>query len=196
MGVQDRDWYRDAARERERGRPRYSTRSGRTAGGGNWWAIVKFVVAVCVIAAGVFYATRHFSDSKHVSEFPASGDAYWYAHVDPAASARLTIRAPTGAVGDNYVVRLSEWETRRATVLVPIRPGETATVQVPLGRYRVAIANGRRWLGPERLFGLSSNLREAVDPMEFYRVGNVTTGHTISLDSTMNGNMPTQPVTR
>lgn len=195
MGVQDRDWYKDVARERERGRTRYSTRSSRAPGGGNWWAIVKFIVAVCVIAAAVLYATRHFSDSKYESEFPASGDAYWYAHVDPAASARLTIRAPTAA-GDNYVVRLSEWETRRPTVLVPIRPGETTTVQVPLGRYRVTIANGRRWLGPERLFGLSSNLREAVDPMEFHRVGNVTTGRTISLDATMNGNMPTQPAAR
>jgi hypothetical protein len=187
--------YKDAARERERGRPRYSTRASRGANGGNWWAILKFAVAVCLIAAAVFYATKRFSDSKYETEFPASGDAFWYVNVEPAASAGLTIRAPTSP-GDNYVVRLSDWETRRPTVLVPVRPGETATVQVPLGRYRVTMANGRRWLGPERLFGHSSNLREAVDPMEFYRVGNVTRGHTISLDSTMNGNMPTQPAAR
>ncbi len=195
MGVQDRDWYRDAARERERGRPRYPARGSRTAAGGNWWAILKFALAGCLIAAAAFSATTRFSDSKYETPFPASGDAYWYLNVDPTASAGLTVRSPT-AVGDNYVVRLSNWETRRPTVLVPVRPGETATVQVPLDRYWVTMANGRRWLGQERLFGHSSNLREAVDPMEFYRVGNVTTGHTIALDSTMNGNMPTQPAAR
>lgn len=110
-------------------------------------------------------------------------------------TARLTIKAPPNSV-ENYAVRLTEWESRRPIVLVPVRAGETSNTDVPLGRYRITIIKGRQWQGSERLFGRSSDVRETIEPMEFYRTGNTIMGHTIQLDSTPNGNMPMRPAER
>ena len=63
---------------------------------------------------------------------------------------------------------------------------------MPLGRYRITISKGTTWMGPSKLFGLSGESRETVDPIEFYQRGDTNVGIQIELE-TLGGNLDTQP---
>ena len=54
-------------------------------------------------------------------------------------TAPLTITGLAEA-GRHVVVRLDTWEAHAPVVMIPIRSGETATLQVPLRRYRITYA--------------------------------------------------------
>jgi len=187
MGVQDREYMRRAEPTR-RARSNISSAT-------NWTRILGTVGFFLALIAGGTYAFQLLSDSKFVVPFPATGEAFWYTTPQPGDRAKLTITAPPVAAV-NYAVRLDEWESHRPIAMVPVRAGEVGVIDVPLGRYRITIAKGLKWQGPERLFGTASEIQEAVDPMEFYRVGTSLTGHTISLDSSLNGNMATRSAGR
>ena len=187
MGIQDRDYMR-------KGRPISSSRRVGFAGS-QWLRTLRVALILVAVVAAASYSIRQLMESSRAMPFPATGEMIWYATPQHGDRARLAITAPANA-GQQYAVRLSEWESQRATVLIPVRAGETAQVEIPLGRYRVTMANGRTWLGLERLFGVGSEVREAIEPMEFYRVGNAITGHTIDLDSSLKGNMATRPAVR
>jgi hypothetical protein len=70
--------------------------------------------------------------------------------------------------------------------MIPIRASETATLQVPLGRYRISYAPNASWQGECKLQG---EAREGVEPLEFYRTGNRLMGHRIDLGGRINGNL-------
>ena len=73
--------------------------------------------------------------------------------------------------------------------MIPIRSGETATLQVPLGRYRITCAPNAAWQGE---FKLLSDAQEGTEPLEFYRTGNQRMGHRIDLNGRLNGNLKTR----
>jgi hypothetical protein len=53
--------------------------------------------------------------------------------------------------------------------MIPIRSGETATLQVPLARYRITYAPNASWQGEFKLLGVA---QEGIEPLKFYRTGN------------------------
>lgn len=79
-------------------------------------------------------------------------------------------------VGRNLVIVIKEemLKSHAPVVMIPIRSGETATLQVPLGRYRITYAPNAAWQGDFKLLG---EAQEGIEPLEFYRTGNQRMGH-------------------
>jgi len=182
MGVADRDYMYERRGPFPSGRSRPG-HSSSTASRLFFWL---------VIFALLFLAFRWLGEWQWERPFPATAETHWFFRVEDVPKAELTITAPARKV--HYVVRLDDWISRAPLALIYVRAGETSRTQVPLGRYRVTIDKGTRWLGPERMFGRGSDVREAVNPIHLYRTENQTMGQHIRLDASMNGNMPTRPV--
>lgn len=84
------------------------------------------------------------------------------------------------------VVRLDTWEGHAPIVMIPIRSGETATLQVPFGSYRITYAPNAAWQGEFKLLG---EAQEGIEPLEFYRSGNQRMRRRIDLNGRLNGNL-------
>ena len=162
------------------------------------WLQVAGYAGVAILVVGLLMvAAREFfgPNLRSSSPFPETGTVHWY--TTPAEPARATFSVGAPAKSNlQYVVRLDDWASGKPVLLVPVRAGETARVEVPLGRYRATIIKGRNWQGPGRYFGTDSQIIETVHPVEFYRVGNTVTGFSIQLDSGPTGNLETQPARR
>jgi hypothetical protein len=100
-------------------------------------------------------------------------------------AAPLTITGLAEA-GRHAVVRLDTWEAHAPVAMIPIRSGETATLQVPLGRYRITYAPNAAWQGEFKLLG---EAQEGIEPLAFYRTGKQRMGHRIDLNGRLNGNL-------
>lgn len=193
MGVQDREYMR-------RGPAASQTR--RTAGPSEFaapaepaWLQVAGYVSVAVLVVGfMMLGTREFLGPRlrSSSPFPETGAVHWYTTPAETVRAHFAVGAPAKS-SLQYVVRLDDWASGRPILMVPVRAGETARVEVPLGRYRATIIKGRNWQGPGRYFATDLHSSETVHPVEFYRVGNTVTGFSMQLDSGTTGNLQTQP---
>lgn len=84
--------------------------------------------------------------------FPSSGTIKWHERVpgEGVAYADLTF-ADQLADGQDKLVRIRS-ESGKPVADVYLNGGETR-LALPLGRYRLGLAVGRRWEGPETLFG-------------------------------------------
>ncbi len=185
MGIYDRDYMQERWRES----PKRNLRRARNPRRPTVFKFIWFATAVVAL----YFVAKYALDFRDRLPFPATGSALWYSQpASQQVTGNLTITAP-GNKGINYVVLLDDWATGKPVTLIPVRDGEAATTQIPLGRYRVTIAKGNRWLGPSKLFGIGGDVQEAVDPLEFYRSGQQTVGHRINLDTTLRGNMATRP---
>jgi hypothetical protein len=178
MGVYERDWMR-------RG-PTASVRSFPTR---RRWSLPAWAIWL-VIALVVFALARWLVEVRRSVPFPSTGAVQWYVDTTNRPTARLTVQTPPSSPL-NFVVRLDQWEGSAPVAMIPVRGGESASVAVPLGRYRVTVIKGKGWQGPERLFGMLTNAQEGVHPLEFYRTGNTVMGHTLHVER-LNGNMETR----
>ena len=181
MGLYDRDYLRERRTTRFRIRKKLNFRSD--------WAKVAIVVAALGM---IFTLARYSLDQRNLVPFPPTGEVQWYSPEEQPHTASLTIFAPAES-NRNYVVRLDDWVSKAPIAMIPIRGGDTATVKVPLGRYRIIMASGTTWQGSVKMFGFAGEIKEAVDPLEFYRTDNQTVGHHIDLRNRLDGNMPTRP---
>lgn len=132
----------------------------------------------------------HLSPNINVP-FPLTGDVRWFVGRPVAGTndaAQLTVTGLTD-IGRNVVVRLDTWDAHAPIAMIPIRGGETATLQVPLGRYRITYAPNATWQGEFKLMG---EAQEGIEPLDFYRSGNQVMGHRIDLNGRMNGNLKTR----
>ena len=73
--------------------------------------------------------------------------------------------------------------------MIPICGDETATLQVPLVRYRISYAPNASWQGE---FKLRGEAQEGLEPLEFYQAGNQLMGRRIDLNGRINGNLKTR----
>jgi hypothetical protein len=192
MGLADRDYmherHRAAREEPKHFRPnsRREIRDGQP----NWLAAILIVAGIALASYGAY---RLLSPPGAVP-FPRTGLVNWYVPApDPAQAAPLRIQAPIR--GDrSYALLLKERHSGRLVALIPVRKGEYAEVDVPLGEYEIQIASGISWQGPEKLFGRTGDLQKAVAPMHFFRRGNERVGHRIDLTQRFDGNLQTRPV--
>jgi hypothetical protein len=188
MGIQDRDYWRDW--KRQQAAP--SSSLGRITRQHRPSSVAPWVIWIAVIFVGVIIAklALNYRDRNFVP-FPRTGQAHWYVGSQRGPGATFTVIAPD-ASSAQFVVKLDQWESKQPVVLIPVRGGESATLQVPLGLYRVTIVKGSLWQGPDKLFGIKGEAKEGVEPMSFHRVGNTIMGHTLRLE-TLAGNMQTRP---
>jgi hypothetical protein len=122
--------------------------------------------------------------------FPPTGAVRWF--VAPASDGKNTaVLSITGRSGHggNTVLQLDTWEGHALVALIPIRENEIAAIQIPFGRYRISYASNAAWQGDLKLTG---DVQEAIEPMDFYRSGNTTTGHNIDLNTRFDGNLKTR----
>lgn len=180
MGLYDRDYMR------QRRAPAAKRATWRVT---SQWTRIVIVVAVL---GAIFIFSDYLLERRHAMPFPPTGAVQWYGQTSGRDTAPLAVAAPPGR-NRNYVVRLDDWASNSPVALIPVRGGETASLQVPLGRYRVTMANGTTWQGSARMFGGAGEVRIAIAPLEFFRTNNETTGHTIDLTGRLDGNMETRP---
>ncbi len=191
MGLLDRDYMHERHRQaRTKVRP-FPSRAAASMDKWPMKRVVLWTVNICLLA---YLSIKYLILQAGVVPFPNSGEAIWFAPHEVSAVAPLTVKAPSR--GDSfYAVRVQESGSGRLIVLIPLRKGETITVQVPLGQYEMTFASGSRWYGPEKLFGFLGEKKKAVKTFDFYRSGSVTTGNTIDLTNRIDGNLPTRALT-
>ena len=175
MGLADRDYMRD--RHKETGHTKRRFRGTYRDDAWPHWKVALVVVGACAL---IFLLSKWALESKSYVPFPATGDVRWYVQPPEADGAPLTISAP-GDDKRDFVVQLNDAGSDRIVAIIPVRSGEAAQLQVPLGRYKIKIASGKNWQGPEKLFGMGGEVRNAVEPLDFYRNANQTSGHRIDL---------------
>lgn len=199
MGLDDRDYMRERERARQRARDWSinARRGGRPSDSfGQWIAKVFIWLVIALVLFSVFkqFETRRTQRpelTRTWADFPLTGHVRWFIapSSDPGSLAPLSI---TGArdVRTNVIVRLDNWDTRAPVAIIPIRGGETANIQIPLGRYRLVYSADTEWNGDAKMLG---NVQEAIEPLEFYRTGTQVIGQNVDLNGRLNGNMKTKP---
>lgn len=126
-----------------------------------------FLIALMFVIGAMFWMRwpdipAHILTRFASTPFPETGAVRWFI---PAPANGVNDTAPltiTGfaETGRHVVVRLDTWEAHAPIVMIPIRSGETATLQVPLGRYRITYAPNAAWQGEFKLLG---EAQEGVD---------------------------------
>ncbi len=180
MGLSDRDYMYEPRAFRGRRRAITQHVHGRLATA----RVAAFWVAALL---AIFSVSTRMLDRHEATPFPPTGEVLWYSASRQPAIATLTMYAPQKS-GKNFAVRLDDWGSGSPVALIPVRAGETSVTLMPLGRYRVTIAKGQHWLGPEKLFGHRGEVREAAHSLDFYQRTNQTMGQQITLES-LGGNM-------
>lgn len=153
----------------------------------------RFFLVALVLVIGAMFWTRwpdipaRFLTRFASAPFPETGSVRWFTPVAVNGAGDVAPLTITGLAeaGQHVVVKLDTWEAHAPIAMIPIRGGETATLQVPLGRYRISYAPNASWQGE---FKLQGEAREGVEPLEFYRAGNRLMGHRIDLGGRINGN--------
>lgn len=181
MGLMDRDYMHEPRRALPT-KPVYRPMTSRII----WWSI-----GVCAL---IFIGTKYVLLPAGSMPFPMSGQTLWYVPQKSDQGAPLTISAPSRGAA-YYAVRLHEAGSGRLVGLIPLRLGETVKVEVPLGQYEMTFASGTWWYGPDKLFGLTGELKKAIKVFHFYRTNNQIMGHTVDLSNRFDGNLPTRPLT-
>lgn len=103
--------------------------------------------------------------------------------------APLSIRGSENAT-KNIVVKLDDWNSGETIVVIPIRGGETAKLEVPFGRYRMTAASDARKGGMQ----MGRDAYEALEPIEFFRTSTGISGAMLDLNGRIDGNLKTKPV--
>lgn len=184
MGMEDRDYYWEDRARREKAGASPLRAVLRNRGSRSPWLFWIVVILVGTLLSMVALGVRQRQP------FPPTGLVLWYIPEPTGPTAPLSLQAPMGNA--NFVVKFDAWETGAPVAMMPIRAGELSRIQMPLGRYRMTIIKGLFWRGPGKLFQITTDSRQAVDPVEFFRVGNTYNGQTIQLE-TLAGNMDTRP---
>lgn len=119
----------------------------------------RFFLIALVLVIGAMLWTRwpdipaRFLTQHASTPFPATGAVRWFTPVAVNGVGDVAPLTITGLaeVGQHVVVKLDTWEAHAPIAMIPIRGGETATLQVPLGRYRISYAPNASWQGEFKL---------------------------------------------
>ena len=87
-----------------------------------------------------------------------------------------------------------EFSSSDEVVTLFVRAGETAEIEVPLGRYVLKYAEGTQWYGVDKLFGDSTAYYRADVVFAFYFDGEYYAGHTVELIPQASGNLDTDRI--
>ncbi len=108
--------------------------------------------------------------------------------------------------GSNYLVKLVNVANSKDQIWIFVRGGEPYSTKVPVGHYALRVASGYSWYGREELFGpntrffrLRGKRGTSVDgPMvlEFKKGRNRIVGNSLNFESSVDGNMEQEAMTR
>lgn len=95
----------------------------------------------------------------------------------------------------HYFITVSDWESNAPIISMFVRAGETGRTELPVGKYRITVAEGGEWFGPQKMFGKRMVTKEGVKPVDIFPVGpQGVMGGTIRLTGRIDGNFPTRRV--
>jgi hypothetical protein len=205
MGIQDRDYMYDRHRNEEKRQVRNKARVPTSQSTGLGKSILFFVA---VITAGTLITHKISPESAPLSwsqfvpfigkpaPLPSTGDVTLFQRGHSAAAeARFAVVAMSqGGSKTHHLVKLVDANTGEPVLSVFVRSGETASIKVPLGTYKANMASGEKWYGDIKLFGRDTVVQQGKTVLEFHKNGNSITGHTLTLQGTINGNFPTRPL--
>jgi hypothetical protein len=108
--------------------------------------------------------------------------------------AKFTVIANSTSPESHHLVKLIDESTNESVLSVFVRNGETAAVKVPLGAYKINMAQGTRWHGETKMFGRDMLVTQGHTPLVFSASLNSVTGHILRLEGAIDGNYPTRPL--
>ena len=188
---QEQDYKKDRWRQRECGpsTPWAGSRR-RSEGFLGPSSLQGWVLILCAlpIAIGAFHEAKRegwLPDTRQEFEFPETGDVTVNQNVDPRdATSRFSVTT------DNAHAVAQLFDLDGGHVLsVYVRRGSAVTTSVPPGVYRLKVAEGQRWFGPDHFFGNSMTYETVVQTMRFTR----RQGAGIDLHRRPGGELPTRP---
>lgn len=104
------------------------------------------------------------------------------------APLKITTKASDG----NYVMKIVDATTGEFVATYFIERGNTLSIEVPLGSYKLKFAAGSAWYGMKHLFGPNTSYSYIPDKLTFYVSGDYSRGHAIELIPQVGGNLDTR----
>jgi hypothetical protein len=205
MGLDNRDYMRNRNRS---GSAKGPWRNGKLVVQPAPYSLLKKALVFSIAIIVLTWLFERFPQSEIASSLksvfrpvmqttllPATGNVtlYQLGHSAPAV-ASFTVTAKPSHAAVSHLVKLVDISSGQPVLSVFVRSGETASIKVPLGSYKVNIATGEKWYGETKLFGKGMIVMQGKAPMDFYAEGNSITGHTLTLDDVIDGNYPTRPL--
>lgn len=208
MGIDDRDYMRERYRARAR-RTKWNDRTSRVEGA--WfdpvdrrfdfqrnrlrlprrgrlprWLPSALAIILVAIAAWSWLRQMEWPPGNRAAiSFPASGSVT----VNRALEPRVAIsRMKVTAGRYNALVQLFQPDTDAHVLSVYVREGDSVTVPVPPGVFRMRLIEGDTWYGPVRFFGPSTRF-ETVRELQAFTAKR---GGGIDLRRTPTGTMKTR----
>lgn len=107
---------------------------------------------------------------------------------------RATLMITTRPSEGNYVMKIQDWNTGAFIGEFFINQGDTFSVDLPLGSYKLKFATGNKWYGTKYLFGPSTRYSYAADEMVLSLVENRLKGIHLTLIPSLGGTLVTPPL--
>ncbi len=95
---------------------------------------------------------------------------------------------------ENREIKPYGFGSNESDVAFIVKAGQTVSINVPIGTYKMYYATGKNFYGTSKLFGDSTRCYVADDLLSFYLAGDYYQGHTITLKAVYNGNFETDEI--
>ena len=94
--------------------------------------------------------------------------------------------------GSDFYVKLKDVSSQKEVITIYIRGGDTTSLEMPLGSYRITYASGDTWYGSENNdYFLNKEFYKADELFTFSSTDNQISGYTIMLYKVIDGNLQT-----
>lgn len=125
-----------------------------------------------------------------IRPLPPNGSTARLVNKEPIAPLEIVTKGDS----QHYFLKISDWESNKDVATVFIRGGQTATIKMPLGSYRLKYATGLTWYGPIHLFGKNTSYYKAETRFDFHQIGEQARGWTVELFLQKAGNLRTSKI--
>lgn len=131
------------------------------------------------------------SFSQPLQPLPINGAIKRYVNDEAIAPLKIITRDS----GNHYFVKIVDWYIKKEVCTVFIRSGQTVSLDVPLGTYKLKYATGEKWYGTKFLFGPETTYSVADKQFDFEMRRDHVSGYTVELILQPNGNLKTNNIT-
>lgn len=128
--------------------------------------------------------------SQPVQPLPINGALNRYVTDEAIAPLKIVTRES----GYHYFAKIVDWYTNRLICTVFIRSGQTVSLDLPLGAYKLKYAAGSQWYGTKFLFGPETAYSVADKQFDFAVRGDHVSGYTVELFLQPHGNLKTNRI--
>jgi curved DNA-binding protein CbpA len=128
--------------------------------------------------------------AQPVQPLPANGTINKYYSNEAVAPLRIVTRESS----HHYFVKIVDWYSGNLVLTVFINSGQSISIDLPLGSYKLKYATGRQWYGTTFLFGPETSYNIADKKFDFEIRGDHVSGYTVELVLQRHGNLRTNKI--